>query len=144
MQKTLLERRKSWEELGLTEDCMSSVDHEHTFNTVMNNGEKLAILTSIETKATTWFPRKPHFSIKRKHIILTAYKFSINVCAVLYESGSDYCQSFSFEKGGIRSLKQLSIVTKKTPLFSLYSFLYTRKGPTCEDHQFSGKSLWNY
>lgn len=88
----------------MTEGCMSFVDH--TFNTVMSDGEKLTVLTNIEVKATTWFLRKPHFSIKQKHIILMAYNFSINVCAGLYESGSDYCQNLAFEKGEIKSLKQ--------------------------------------
>lgn len=80
-------------------------------------------------------------------MILTARSFfSVNFCAVLYESGSECCQNLALKEGGIKSLKRLSIVTQKTPLLflyplSLHTFLYTRKNPACEDNKFSGKSL---
>lgn len=77
MQETLLERIKSWVKLGLTEYSINFINHEHTFNTVVNNGEKFNVLTSIETNCTTRFHRKAGFSIKETHLIL-------NIFTVLY------------------------------------------------------------
>lgn len=128
MQKSLLWKRTSWQELSLTTDCVFFISCEHTSSTVVSQGKGFAVLVSTETTPSTWFLGKAHFSTAQTKMtlaassLLPAHSWAVSPL----ESGSDFCQALDFEGKGIKSLKHISVVTGENVLpFSYLLFLST-------------------